>query len=498
MTVPLTGAGSLFSRIGTLGIILNDINALSGGPLTVDGIASEVTATLVTKIAAVEADYAAGTAQEALIQGAVSGLSGTALQVSFASYQDVHTTFKNALKTLAQNTLIKMVQDDSTAAVTTLSQALTILIQQMVGASASVKANVPALGAQTSVGSPVGTSKIIGTLATGKGTYSGVEYALAEVVRFVCSADAITGGATADQETFTVTGQTAETDPLAWDWPKGSGTTLTLQVVDPTQDNSGGNVLQNSGWDLWTTASQPPDNWNQLAGVRDTDYAKETSIVFASSPAALKIIGGTGLGVSLAQTFNTTPLTTPGAGGTAYNILTQTERNFIGNYWIKADVVPAAGVFTVDLIDGSGSVIADDAGTNNTFAVTLSGITTSYVNKSFVFRLPANVPTIVKLRVRASTAVSAGSNIYVDDLAFTPATGLYSTTPPYYGSGPQFAIFRGATKPLAGDTWTEAVTISAAGAVQRLAQKFWNLATLGYALPSKADASETVADSVIS
>jgi hypothetical protein len=136
-------------------------------------------------------------------------------------------------------------------------------------------------------------------------------------------------------------------------------------------------------------------------------------------------------------------------------------------------------------------VIADDAGTNNTTAITLSGISTSYVQKSAVFRLPASVPTTVKLRIRTTTAVSTGSNIYVDDLALAKMVQFYTA------GGPWFAIFRGAAKPLIGDAWTMALSISAAGAFQRLFQKFFDIHKLGLFIPSKADASESVADTLI-
>lgn len=497
MTIPLTGANGLFTIIGHLGQILNDINGFLGGPLTVDGRATDVSATLVTKLAGVEADYAAAVAQYQLIQGAVPGLPGQPLEAAFVSYQGVHGAFRNFLVQLAQNTLIKLANDDLRLSSLTLPNAVTLLLQQMVAAGASVKANVPALGAQTSVGTPTGTPTIVGTVKSGTGRYSGVELLVAETITFACSVDAQSGGATADQETFSVRGQAA-VDPLAWDWPKGSGASIgSLNVVDPTQNNSGGTVLTNGSMDTWTTAAQPPDNWAQLAGVRGTDYDRETSTVFASSPAALKIIGGSGVGASLAQTFNLTPTTTPGVGGTSYDIAAHPEANFIVNLQIKADVVPASGIITVDLIDGSNAIIADSNGTNNSFTITLSGITTSYAAKSGVFRLPADAPTTVKLRVRASTVVPGGSNVYVDDLALTPANGLYGTTPPYYKFGPQFAMFRGATRPLVNDTWTLATSISAAGAVQRVCQKFWNTPALGVALPSKADGTQTIPETVV-
>ncbi len=265
-------------------------------------------------------------------------------------------------------------------------------------------------------------------------------------------------------------------------------------------NQSNANVLQNSGFDVFTNANVP-DNWILNVGTAGTDLAKETSVVFGGSAGALALIGnggGTGVLVNLTQAFNTAASTVLGSGGTPYNILLKPAQNFILNYQIKGLAgAPAAGVLTWDLIDGSNTVIQDDNGTNQAGTLTLSTITSSYVAHSLVFRLPAVMPTTVKLRLRVTTAISTGTTVYLDDVALVAAVGLYSTMPPLYGSGPQFAIFRGATTPLVGDAWTMALTISTAGAFQRAYQRLFNMPGLGLALPSKADGSETSADTLI-
>src|SRR5215475_5418363 len=209
MTVALTGAGGLFTKLGHWGQWLNNINALAGGSLTVDGRASNVTENATTRGNTIEADYAAGTPQYPVID---------TLQTNIAAFQGSAAGFKSYVQKVAQDTLIDMVNTDTRLAQKTVPAALTILIQQMVTAAASVKANVPALGAQTAAGSPTGNPGIVGSVRTGAGTYSGMEYSLAETIRFACSADAQSGGAAANQERFTVTGATAQTDPLAFNW----------------------------------------------------------------------------------------------------------------------------------------------------------------------------------------------------------------------------------------------------------------------------------------
>jgi hypothetical protein len=55
----LTGAGSLGVRLGHIGQQLNNINALLGGSLTVDGRATDVSETAVAGVAEIAVDFAA-------------------------------------------------------------------------------------------------------------------------------------------------------------------------------------------------------------------------------------------------------------------------------------------------------------------------------------------------------------------------------------------------------------------------------------------------------
>lgn len=480
-------------RCGHLIQLLNSVNSFRGGALTVDGRATDVSEGVGAVISAdIETDFANGTALYNVIDG---------IQAAYASFQGSQAAFLSYIQGLAVSTLRHMATLDQSGnlnTLMTLEASLRLLVTQMVNASASVKANVPALGAQTSVGSPVGTPTIIGTIKDGTGKYSGKEYAVPETVTFLCTKDALSLGGTADQEEFTVSGQPAQANLLSWDWPKGSGGRIKLTLTDPEFDNSGGTVLQNGSLDTWTTAASPPDNWTALAGTANTDYAKDTGSTFTGTGACLKLIGASAAPASLAQTFAATPSTAVGAGGSPFDLRANPDVNFAFCMQLKCDVVPIAGVITVDLIDGSNTVVADSAGTNNSFTVTLSGASTSYVAKTGVFRIPANAPTVAKVRIRVSTAITTGTNVFIDDVSLTEMAELYA-------GGPEFAAVRGATKPLKNDQYTMTMTISAAGAFQRGFQKLFGLpkpagadANFNYVLPSKADGSETCADSLVS
>ena len=89
--------------------------------------------------------------------------------------------------------------------------------------------------------------------------------------------------------------------------------------------------------------------------------------------------------------------------------------------------MPAAGVLTVDLVDGvGGTVLVDDQGTANSFTIAATGLTTSWAAQTGFFRTPATLPPVVYFRVRISTAVSSGSSVYIDEAMLFEADELYT------------------------------------------------------------------------
>lgn len=174
------------------------------------------------------------------------------------------------------------------------------------------------------------------------------------------------------------------------------------------------------------------------------------------------------------------------------------ETAYAFSMWAIADVVPAAGVITVDLVDGiGGTVIADSAGTNNTFSFDCDDLSdsawqhvTTLVGGECVFRTPLVVPDVVYLRIRVSTAVSDTTSVFLDHAALTPMTAVYP-------GGPLVAAFSGNVGFRRGDVWTLAVTNNRAGELQEYFERNFGMSSLGLLLPSNAANSETIPDSVI-
>jgi hypothetical protein len=164
--------------------------------------------------------------------------------------------------------------------------------------------------------------------------------------------------------------------------------------------------------------------------------------------------------------------------------------------WAICDAVPGAGVVKVELVDGIGGTVINDAqGVANTITFNASALTTSWQHlKSLqaaecIFRTPAQLPPLIFLRIRESTAISNTKNMWVDSVALTPVTEIYP-------GGPGVAIFAGGTAWTAGDAFSVAVTNDRAGVVREWMERNLQLAAKELLLPTSG--APTVPDSVAS
>lgn len=156
-----------------------------------------------------------------------------------------------------------------------------------------------------------------------------------------------------------------------------------------------------------------------------------------------------------------------------------------------ADVVPAAGVITVDLVDGiGGTVINDDQGTANSYTFTGAGLATSYAARTGVFRTPTTLPAIVYFRARITTAVSAGTSVFLDEAQLVPMSELYT-------DGVSVAIFSGPDAWAIGDRATLAATNDNAGLLHSWLNRVLSLRENRRLFPTVTDGSETQPDSLL-
>jgi len=499
MTIALTGAGGFFTRVGWfMGTALN-VNSIRGGVATSQVAAGANMGTRVTTN--ILPAYAAGTA----LMQVVDGLEGT-----LASFQAAQASVLSDFAVRCQNTLRVMYAADVLGmdanaplgdfANVSLTDALKVLVSQMVIASASVEEVVSAAGAQTAVGTPVGNPVIVASLFNGQGRQK--QLVFPETMYFLCTEDSQSGGASEFQEIMTATSELLVSDGLSFLYPIGSGITVTLNCIDGDQDFSSttGNLLNNSSFVDYTTADYP-NNWTILAGSAGTTIFAAPTEEYRDDTGAVRILADAGATlISIAQSFNTAASTIAAAGGTTATLVPNGIYHVNG--YVKVNATPAAGVLQVSLVDGSNAIILNDAGTSQAFTTDLTAVSTSYVNVNGAFQLPKSLPPVIKLRIRTSTAATSGTSVYLSLFSMALAGAVQTSGQGLYAGGPCVTIHSGDTATLNGfvpDTWSMAFTnsylTSGSGLLQGMMDRFFSLRDKGLQFPF--DAAPTVADSVI-
>lgn len=449
--------GTLFATLGKLGKTHHDAQAFASGALSTDMLAA---------LSAVGTNYPA---VAALSQALVPGQQ---------SVMQVAPSLRQAAAAVL-NATVNADVPQSNANDTTLS--LLELIRQMLVATESVADC--ALGATAAAASGnTGTGVVLLTTLRGDGLKH--QNLFAEVGDLTCTGDSQSGGSTAGQEPFQFRGDPAESDPLAWDWPLGSGATATLAATDATQSNSAGNLLVNSDFETFTVANTP-DNWVIATGAAGSQIFSEASVVYRGAK-SLRLTGDSSTLTALTQAFNVT------TAGTAAALRPQTSYGF--NLFCRVDVVPAAGVLAVQLVDGSGTVVNDAQAVANTVTQSVPALTTSWVSFKGVIRTPKVIPASgLKLRLKLTTALSTGTNLYVDSLALAFLT-------PLYAGGPAVAVYSGAVPFVAGDRFILTMTNNRAGTTyattwNSVFDRWFAMKQLNLVLP--VSGSPTQADSLL-
>lgn len=404
---------------------------------------------------------------------------------SLAIYQNALTgASKNFLENLARSFLTSIVNENVPLINVSYQSALAALVVQMRTDSQTVK-TCTVTSTVTAGGSNIGNAQLVVGL---KDQVLGVnrEYLLPETITATVTKDA-NSGATAGQEPITLASPALFQNRYDPFWPGvGSATNKTLNIVNPMlSGGSGGNLLTNSSFETYAVANTP-DSFSILVGSAGTSINKSVSVLHASySTASLQFVGDGAELTSIAQVL--TGLLSP---STTYAI----------NGFLRGGDTLAAGVLAMDLVDGSNTVINDNAGNANTISRTLA--TSPAINASTwvavngFFRTPAALPAAVKLRLRLSTALANTKQLFFDDFALTPATELYK-------GGSYAAAFRGATNVAVNDTWSVAVTNTASGfygaqtvgLMQTTFNVLFDMRWLGLQLPSSG--SPSLADSLV-
>ena len=271
-----------------------------------------------------------------------------------------------------------------------------------------------------------------------------LENSYAETLTVVCSSDSYSGGATAGNEGFTVTGAGSQSDVFAFNWPLGSGASSSLQAINGNSSNSNNNILANSGFDNWTAAGIP-NNFVLVTGAAGTNINQETSLVYDGA-AAIRLTGDASNTLTQwTQQFNS-------GAGTSTSLTPQTQYAF--NVFLRRDGVAAGqGILAIDLVDNNNNTIKDANGAANTFNIDLTALTTVYAPFNVAFRTPVVLPATQSLRFRLTTSLTNNRSVYIDKAAMGLMTQIYT-------SGPFLANFSGSIPYVFGDYMLVPVTNS--------------------------------------
>lgn len=497
--------GNLFTRLGKIAGAYRAINGFVGsGPATPSaswgsgpsGISGANVRCLNDVLTAIQSQLQSPFPE--LLAGQAYGVSSPLYQLQTSLPSAVNGAL-SYLQSLAQGTILDTVNADVAIPGLTINTAVQELIRQMVSQSSSVHSNAVS-SVVTAGGGNTGNPTIVVSLVDENG--KNLEYAYNETMVLTTTRDQY-DGATAGNETIAIVAPKGSVAPSSnWQWPSGngyaSGYSGTLTVVDPTQNNgSGGNLLNNSSFKgTWTT--NQPANWTTDVGSPGTNWQDGTTNNYAGTAHCFQFIGDGSTLASVYQTFANGAIT----GGNTTTLLPGAV--YLFNAQIKlSNANPAAGVLAFSLTDGNGAVLNDNSGNPCTISVNLANVgNTSYNALSGAFRTPTIMPANVRLRMKLTTALTNGKNVYVDYMAITqPAAQAYGGL---YTGGPYMAAFRGSTdsidyvtNPAVGDRWTVAIKNDYGGVWQTWLWQNMNIPALGVPVPSSAN-SPTIADTLIS
>lgn len=399
-----------------------------------------------------------------------------------------------------RQTLIEMMDDDTTVVNFNTEQATRELIRQMVAGSQTI--DRPSAGYVTLPTSNKGTA---GSFNNGNGVMlandmmplQGFTNSVlifldwpsikTETFRSTCIRDATNKNVAEGQETFIVEGQRSINN-LDEDWPKGSSTKGSVVVASPNLDAGRTpmkNVCTNSDFQDFT--SNVPDNWTLVTGTAGTHVYASGAAGYGplSTANSLRFVGDGSTNPNIKQVLRTTT-------GTLGEI------NPDRPYSISAAVKYATAAPTASLVitvRDSGGTILNNGTINRKMDLTIasSDIGTNYALFTITGMSPMKIDKGAYLDIRFSTNLANTSQIFVSDV-------VVAEMKTFEKGGLAFQMLGGSTRYSEGDQFTLAATNNSSAGDGELAkemERFFQIGSMyGLALPSGT--SPTIADTVIS
>lgn len=421
-----SSVGNLFNRLGKLGLLVKALKTYQTAQFTnmtdtTNGVVAQLNS---------ESDI------QAIMGGSYIGILGSTDSIIGSLVQNLASQIVNRMVFRDNPQLGQTLTNGNTTA------SILEIIRQMKIAGATVQ-SMTVTTTPSSYNTSTGPTSFIGVgngiiVSSSVRPFDGKtqENSFAENLLFTCTGDSYSGGASAGNEPFSVTGTGSQGDFFAFNWPLGSNAQTSLGAIDGNSNNTNGNLLTNSGFELWT--NNVPNSWTLVTGTPGVNIAQESTLNY-DGVASLRLIGDGTTKVCITQDITS---------------LIDSRNQYSLNIFARRDgVAPGAGVITLDFIDQNGVEILDANGVANSFTITCSQLTTVYGPYNVMFRSPVILTSSVLLRIIESTAITNGRSVYLDKLSLGLASQIYT-------SGPFAAVHAGSIPFLTGDYSTVAVTNS--------------------------------------
>ncbi len=436
MSVPLTGVGGFFVRQGCFVGEFNRVAAFYGSDLT-NGFQS------------IWAQFASSDQQ------AVENLPSAVLSFSQSASQ-----YESVLIGDGSQAMLLQTRDDTSVVPFTTQRAIQIVAGQMKTAVQSIQRAT--LGS-TLTANPTNFSDATIVISTVNQFGDSLDMTVAETITITC-----TGTSTVFQEQLQAIGEAVlvQVDP---NWPGGSGANLSFNIVDPAASG----LTTNGGFAAASWTGDTPGSWTIIDG--------------AAGVTVLRVVSG-----GLRTGTDACRLVSDGAQATqiAQNLSLAINTVYLFSVNAKVSASDGSGTLIIQLTDGDGNVLTDDAGNSLTYSRDMSTqVTTNYQNFTVAFATPRILPSVVRIEVGFGVPPTAAKTMTLDLVGAIQGQQLYM-------GGPFIAAFANIEATAVDDNWSLVVTNSLTTKSFALGMdRLYNMRGMQVYFPSAN--SPTVSDSLV-
>jgi hypothetical protein len=302
----------------------------------------------------------------------------------------------------------------------------------------------------------------------------------AEALRIECIEDE-SAGTISGREVFRITGKERK-GVHNQEWPLGSGTNTTCRVMSAANDNyitdQYGNLLNNSGFDTWSSDSQPirwvadhsraSGSWSNGGTDSDTDKMEKKNINFTPDGEYSLEFNGDGTEKHrIYQEFGK-------AAGTLGRV--SPDRTYVFSCRLRSTSgTISSGVISASLASAAYSSIST---ATTTLDFSSTNITDSaWVHLNGVWQTDTqDIGTDIRFVLQMTTALQNAKSLLIDEMVFGEPHQLYS-------GGPAIAIVRGSADYKIENYFTLTIANNNSSEMQKYFRKLLSTERTGVSLP---------------